>query len=135
MSRIPARPASTYPRPAATGSSRSLPTLSAHPMTLSPKPSLPWNPRTSPSARDERNECCSRAEQHHIVPSPLVGEGKGEGGRSSAALRGVGPRTDSANRLVGCRDETTAVRVIPLSLSLPHKGGGNRVARTFATHD
>jgi hypothetical protein len=26
------------------------------------------------------------------------------------------------------------VRVIPLSLSLPHKGGGNRVARTFATH-
>jgi hypothetical protein len=23
--------------------------------------------------------------------------------------------------------------VIPLSLSLPHKGGGNRAARTFAT--
>jgi hypothetical protein len=23
----------------------------------------------------------------------------------------------------------------PLSLSLPHKGGGNRVARTFATHE
>jgi len=23
---------------------------------------------------------------------------------------------------------------LPLSLSLPHKGGGNRAARTFATH-
>jgi flagellar L-ring protein FlgH len=69
------------------------------------------------------------AEQRHSVPSPLAGEGQGEGWRQDTEREAY--RTQPR-----CRDlahERNAADVVPLSLSLPHKGGGNDGARTVAT--
>jgi hypothetical protein len=82
---------------------------------------------------------CGWAEQCHIVPSPLVGEGQGEGWQRRTKRERKLRHNASQNEellLPYLRFETSAVRVaVPLSLSLPHKGGGNDVACTFATHD
>jgi len=42
---------------------------------------------------------------------PPCGGGTGRGVAMERRVARVGPRTDSANRIVGSRDETTAVRV------------------------
>src|SRR5882672_5836321 len=77
------------------------------------------------------------AEQCPIVPSPHVGEGQ-EGGYRQSAERDARslrrPYDDGSVYLLDLRYKANAMRVIPPSLSLPHKWGGNRVARTFATH-
>ena len=61
-------------------------------------------------------------------PPPLWGRDRERGGDEALRVRLVA-RTDS-RMTAGCigRYETEAVRVLPLSLSLPHKGGGNDVA-------
>src|SRR5215467_2880964 len=89
---------------------------------------------------------CNRAEQCHSVPSPLAGEGQGEGYHTHCICCVSMSLTNAANILEG--EQGTGVMLSasspPLSLSLPrHKGvharlrramgGGNRVARTFAT--
>jgi len=78
------------------------------------------------------------AEQCHIVPSPLAGEGQGGGYNEHSAY---------LNCLVGQQEHLTVLSDphrtnlvlgalwLPPSLSLPRKGGGNDVALTFATHD
>ena len=83
-----------------------------------------WN-----AMRNAIDEPAGWAERSHNVPSPLVGEGQGEGWPQNTeckACRASGERRD-------LRNETNGVDAVPLSLSLPHKGGGNRGARTFAT--
>src|SRR5690349_7065681 len=77
------------------------------------------------------------AERCHNVPSPLVGEGQGEG--CSSAAFGSYPRSDKSHHAAVRRFPVGRSLVFsalwpPLSLSLPHKGGGNHVARTFAPH-
>src|SRR5258708_30335919 len=65
------------------------------------------------------------------VPSPHVGEGQGEGWRRNTEreVRPVHKReNDGCLHLLDRRYETEAVRVVPLSLSLPHRGGENAVA-------
>src|SRR6266478_5743265 len=87
------------------------------------------------SANEYADAVWRRAEQCHSVPSPLVGEGQGEGWRQTPSARLVSS-TDSQRwpaAFIGSQHGTDAVRVVPLSLSLPHKGGGNRGVRTFAT--
>jgi hypothetical protein len=69
----------------------------------------------------------------HTVPSPLVGEGQGEGWlRSKEPEAGPLQRINNSDslHLFGLIYPTNAVRiVVPLSLSLPHKGGGNAVGQ------
>src|SRR5215470_11914159 len=76
------------------------------------------------------------AEQCHSVPSPLVGEGQGEGYNS--ATSGSRLRSYKSRQMqpaVALASEVALGALSPpLSLSLPHKGGGNRGARIFATH-
>src|SRR5437879_3687789 len=62
---------------------------------------------------------------------PLVGEGQGEGWRRRTereAYRVHRRENECWLHQLDCRYETEAVRVVPLSLSHPHKGGGNAVA-------
>src|SRR6266702_3164014 len=80
---------------------------------------------------------CDWAELCHSVPSPLVGEGQGEGYNTHclcfvSAVQQMRP----AVALESTHETGLALNAPspPLSLSLPHKGGGNRAARTFATH-
>src|SRR5262249_18449368 len=66
----------------------------------------------------------------HTVPSPLVGEGQGEGWRQSTEWETSRVRrfkSDGSLHLSSPRYETNAVHSAPLSLSLPRKGGGNPV--------
>jgi hypothetical protein len=67
----------------------------------------------------------------HMVPSPLVGEGQGEGWPQSTE-DGAPPDWRTANGcvagLIGLWIRTKSSAAAPLSLSLPHKGGGNVVA-------
>src|SRR5262249_37120213 len=76
---------------------------------------------------------CMRCEGAcHTVPSPLAGEGQGEGWRQGTEPK-VSPvqkdsRPTAGAHLLGHRYKTKAVRVVPPSLSLPRKGGGNHVA-------
>src|SRR5215470_7414024 len=53
------------------------------------------------------------------VPSPLAGEGQGEGWRQSTTREAEVPASEY---------KTTPVPMAPPSLSLPRKGGGNDVA-------
>jgi hypothetical protein len=67
----------------------------------------------------------------HMVPSPLVGEGQGEGWPQSTEDEAPPDwRTVNGCRagLIGSWIRTKSSAAIPLSLSLPHKGGGNVVA-------
>src|SRR5689334_21192473 len=59
---------------------------------------------------------------------PPCGGGTGRGVASNTE-RGAFLLAHFANNM-----KSNVVRVLPLSLSLPHKGGGNRGARTFAPH-
>src|SRR5438132_1071219 len=72
------------------------------------------------------------AEQCHSVPSPLVGPC---GGRDRERGR---TRTTSLSQIVREFVSEASLELgfssAPPSLSLPHKGGGNRGALTFATH-
>jgi hypothetical protein len=69
----------------------------------------------------------------HTVPSPLAGEGQGGGWqqRTQREPKSV-PKLnawESEELLLPClRFETGAAPAVPLSLSLPRKGGGNDVA-------
>jgi hypothetical protein len=67
------------------------------------------------------------------VPSPLVGEGQGEGyNRHKACFQvEVLLNLEAAHK----SNLTRGASPPPLSLSLPHKGGGNDVARTFTIPD
>jgi hypothetical protein len=62
------------------------------------------------------------------VPSPLVGEGQGEGWRRDPSVEGCLANTSEQRPLLDCRNKNEAAPLTPLSLSLPHKGGGNAVA-------
>src|SRR5919198_3785710 len=79
---------------------------------------------------------CGWAEQCHSVPSPLVGEGQGEGYNTHGICFMLWPINAASHRLRVCGGDEPRAQCSspPLSLSLPHKGGGNRGARTFATH-
>src|SRR5919198_6211506 len=84
-----------------------------------------------------RTHCVSCEGACPTVPSPLVGEGQGEGWRRTLSARLVSS-TDSqtmAGSIYWPQHETDAVRVVPLSLSLPHKGGRNAVALLCPTAD
>jgi flagellar L-ring protein precursor FlgH len=74
------------------------------------------------------------AEQCHSVPSPLVGEGQGEGYNRSCACQLVEAQCTQCLALASHKISfLLSASSPPLSLSLPHKGGGNGAARTFAT--
>src|SRR5690348_3419939 len=66
-----------------------------------------------------------------MVPFHLVGEGQGEGWRQSTEGQAP-PNCKTANGwgagLIGSWIRTKSSAAVPLSLSLPHKGGGNVVA-------
>jgi flagellar L-ring protein FlgH len=83
--------------------------------------------RRNVEANDEAAMC---AERCHSVPSPLVGKGQGEGSRQDTEREARRGEREGWS----IEFETDAVPTTPLSLSLPHKGGGNREARIFATH-
>src|SRR5262245_8561039 len=74
--------------------------------------------------------CASCEGARQTVPSPLVGEGQGEGRLPSTERENVHRHENGGLHFSGLRYETDAVRAVPLSLSLslPHKGGGNDVA-------
>jgi len=77
------------------------------------------------------------AERCHTVPSPLVGEGRGEGYNLHCIASYL--MTNKSSQLSTLSLRATAsypvsALSLPPSLSLPHKGGGNRGARIFATH-
>jgi len=78
----------------------------------------------------QRERCEERC---HSVPSPLAGEGQG-GGYHCASVSRLTSTNESelslSNRMHWPKARCSSP---PLSLSLPRKGGGNRVARTFAT--
>jgi hypothetical protein len=77
------------------------------------------------------------AERCPNVPSPLVGEGQGEGYNTHCLFFvSAVQQVRLAVVLQYAHEITIALGALlpPLSLSLPHKGGGNRGARTFATH-
>src|SRR5262245_26738940 len=89
------------------------------------------------SASMYANAACGWAERCHSVPSPLVGEGQGGGCNTHGPLFHIcDPQMQPTVVLESVHETSLAVGALspPLSLSLPHKGGGNRVARTFATH-
>jgi len=72
-------------------------------------------------------------EQRHIVPSPLVGRDRERGARLGAARETALSCRRWMSKLFGAEflrhgTGTTALLTVPLSLSLPHKGGGNGVA-------
>ena len=75
----------------------------------------------------------------HSVPSPLVGEGQGEGWQRALSARLISfieSRTMAIPHLSLSGDmRQGSVRVLPLSLSLPHKGGGNDVELLCPTAD
>src|SRR5262245_9528826 len=75
--------------------------------------------------------CVSCEGARHTVPSPLVGEGQGEGWLPSTERENVHRHENGGLHFSGLRYETDAVRAVPLSLSLPHKGGGNDVAPLY----
>jgi hypothetical protein len=77
------------------------------------------------------------AEQCPSVPSPLVGEGQGEGYNTHSICFASLDRQTQPTLVPESADGTSftlSTLSPPLSLSLPHKGGGNRGARTFATY-
>src|SRR5882672_10991541 len=70
-------------------------------------------------------------------PPPMWGRDR-EGGGDGAPRANLLQRADSRNQeleplLPGIELKTTAVLVVPPSLSLPHMGGGNAVAPLFHT--
>ena len=81
--------------------------------------------------------CCPEAKQSSAAafPPPLVGEGQGEGYNSAASDSRL--RSDKSHQIQSALvfEFRTSIPLCasspPLSLSLPHKGGGNRGARTF----
>ncbi len=77
-----------------------------------------------------RAHCVSCEGACPTVPSPLVGEGQGEGWRRLTGREACPDASTEAGCicLLDRRYRADAVRVVPLSLSLPHKGGGNAVA-------
>src|SRR5258705_13710965 len=81
------------------------------------------------------NAACGWAEQCHIVPSPPRGGGTGRGVEHALLFDTCDPTNAASNSSRVCRRGEPRARcfVPPPSLSLPHKGGGNRGARTFAT--
>jgi hypothetical protein len=76
----------------------------------------------------------SWAEQCHIVPSPLAGEGQGEGYNTHCICFDSQQIQPTVVQSVRGSNFTLGALSPPLSLSLPHKGGGNRVARAFVPH-
>jgi len=77
----------------------------------------------------------SREGARLTVPSPLVGEGQGEGyKRHKACLQAEGWQEQSLSLMrveLAHRNNFARCALLPplsLSLSLPHKGGGNDVA-------
>src|SRR6185295_1528006 len=86
--------------------------------------------------------------QRPTVPSPLVGEGQGEGwlrapdlqqrrylSSTTAAASRLSCKRKSANTVLNGSRWRTQNLPPPLSLSLPRKGGGNDVAYAFAPPD
>src|SRR5215467_16217100 len=81
---------------------------------------------------------CGWAERCHSVPSPLAGEGQGEGYNThcicfAPVAQQNASQLSVSSFLCGTNFARGALSPPP-SLSLPRKGGGNRVARTFVTH-
>src|SRR5215831_12250941 len=71
-------------------------------------------------------------------PPPLWGRDRERGGDEERSAKLVPSQTRElrlTTLFVGFRQETDAARVLPLSLSLPHKGGGNDVAPLCSTAD
>src|SRR5262245_25853221 len=85
--------------------------------------------------RMQRVRCEERC---HSVPSPLAGEGQGGGYNKHSGC--FHPMSDKCWSKTSDFQESTRSKSVarcalspPPSLSLPRKGGGNRVARLFAT--
>src|SRR5215470_11461383 len=73
--------------------------------------------------------CMSCEDACPTVPSPLVGEGQGEGWRRCTENEGW----LRLARRVGRRYEPQAALLPPLPVPPPHKGGGNAVAMLCPT--
>src|SRR5262245_41424050 len=84
-----------------------------------------WN-----AVRNANVEPAAWAEQRHSVPCPPAWEGQGGGWPQRTEHEAYLARGERR----GLRDETNAVGLVPPSLSLPRRGGGNRGARILATH-
>src|SRR5215831_10080161 len=100
-------------------------------------PSL--GPRVRARACTHLRECWSAAGQSGATafPPPLWGRDRERGTTSTASVSHLKSNTYSQPRFLGlCTGPSfmLCASLPPLSLSLPHKGGGNRVARTFVTH-
>jgi len=61
-----------------------------------------------------------------------VGEGQGEGYATELNLPSIRGRTTAVSSFATAQGLKLSA-CSPLSLSLPHKGGGNHVARAFVT--
>src|SRR6266478_7378915 len=77
-----------------------------------------------------RTHCLSCEGARPTVPSPLVGEGQGEEYNMHCICFMLRPDKCSRPSLRVCGRDEPRARCLspPLSLSLPHKGGGNAVA-------
>ena len=77
---------------------------------------------------------CRCEKRCHSVPSPLAGEGQGEGYAASTMVAFNSMSFSLDAQVAIAKSVARSASSPPLSLSLPRKGGGNRVARTFAHH-
>jgi hypothetical protein len=73
--------------------------------------------------------------ERHTVPSPLAGEGQGEGYNRHRRCFAFGAKLERSAKFAYRGNFSLRAMSPPLSLSLPRKEGENRGARIFATHD
>jgi hypothetical protein len=69
-----------------------------------------------------------------VFPPPLPGRDREGGEQQAQRWPSIRSRILAISNLVTAKSIARNALWPPLSLSLPRKGGGNRVARTFATH-